>query len=286
MPILPFLVFCSGLANAACDLTGFDSTAPAALQDVVSNQYASFKWASDADKVESQFRIWHYIQNNSSRGLGVDWDKADVHAALVNPIAPGEALCTRFLVDDEPQKDTDARIVYGVAHQGLRAAIYVEQQKPGPKPGKTDSNINSSYQDKSGKRVDVDVGISSGFTKEGIYISVRHSPGVIVGIAGLRKLLSAVSFDLFVAKLKNQAVAPVVATYREFTKGDPSEVFADASANSRLKQEFLFVPSPEKWGLEVTGKSFSRQSADVVVLTADLRPILMTKVSLLLPDAR
>jgi hypothetical protein len=284
MLMFSILLFYSNLALAAgCDLTGFDQSPPHAVKDTVNNQYADFEWASDVDQTNAGLRVWHYILNTGSKALGVDWDKADIHAALANPIPPGKAFCNRFIADAvAPAPDTDAPIVYGLSGQHQRAAIYVAQKAPNLS---SNSTISSSYTDKQGKIVDVDVQISSGVTKEGFFIQVVHSPNLIVGISGLRRALTDNQFEALTSSLKAQSASASSEQYlAKFGADTLRKMFADAKTSERLTRDYLFLQGNPKWRVEIPAKSLIKRSTDVVVLNNDLQPILVTNVALVVPS--
>jgi hypothetical protein len=282
MLTFPILLISSSLASAGCILTGFDQSPPPAVKDSVNNQYADFDWASDADTTTAGVRIWHYILNTGTKGLGVDWDKAAIHAALANPIPPGKAFCNRFIVNAvAPNPDTNAPIVYGVSGQNQRAAVYVEQTAPKPSASST---INSSYTDKGGNTIDVDVHVSSGVAKEGFFIQVEHSPNLVLGFSGLRQALSDSQFEVFTNSLKAQSA--FASTEQFLVKLGPDnleKMFADAKTGDRLREDYLFLRGSPKWRVEIPAKSLTKVQSDLVVLTNDLQPILVTNVGLVVP---
>jgi hypothetical protein len=117
MTLLHF-VLSSSIASAACSLTDFDRTPPSAVSSRVSNQFATFEWASDVDTVRGRLWIWNYIWNQGNEGLRARWEKGRIRIPTLNPIPPREPFCNKYLVTSvQAQPDTDAPIVYGTNDQ-------------------------------------------------------------------------------------------------------------------------------------------------------------------------
>jgi hypothetical protein len=272
-------------ASADCDLSRFDRTPPAAIQDSVDNQFAKFQWASDVDTVTGRPWVWHYILNNGNRGLGVLWEKANIRIPKVRPLSPGSAFCNHFLADSVAQNpDTDAPIVYGTNDQTQQAAIYVAD-KP-PKVGDTESSISTTYDSPDGKRVNVDVQLRSAVTGKGLYFELFHSPDVIVGVSGFPQTLSSQQFERLTASVNSQDAAVFRGTFFDYTKKDPAEAFAGLFHKDQgptSKTDFLFFSGGSKLGIEVPARAVQKVSADMVVLDKQFRPILATDVMLLAP---
>ena len=76
------ILWCGCAQAATCDLTEFDQGAPTAIKSQVSNQYAQFEWASDADHVRNLNWLWHYIANRGTAGLGALWRKAEIEISI------------------------------------------------------------------------------------------------------------------------------------------------------------------------------------------------------------
>ena len=73
----------------------YDQTPPPAIIAPGGNgQSVRFEWGTDADTLTNGSWIWNYITNKSPAGLGVNWDKGQIHQSiwygsrLVNLTAP------------------------------------------------------------------------------------------------------------------------------------------------------------------------------------------------------
>lgn len=307
-----FLVslYCS-VASAGCNLSGFDQTSPSKVTDEVDNQFAHFEWASDVDVMPDHLRVWHYILNKGTRGLGAIWEKADIRIPLTRPLPPGEAFCNRFFAYAALRyPDTNAPIKYGTTPQVQRAAVYVpvdgqsdgekppqDVLRPATKPGEDDqkhqksgaigSYINTSYANDDGKVVDVTVELTSAPSPKGMYLALYRSPGLIVGLSGFSSALSQGQVDSITSSANGQEAKVDRSSYAQFTKEDPTEALAALFPERKIpdaKGDFLFFSGKNnKIVFEIAAGSLKKVSTDVVVLDQQLRPILATAVQLFVP---
>jgi hypothetical protein len=301
-------VYCSA-ASAGCDLSGYDQTSPTKVHDDVDNQFARFEWASDVDVMPDQLRVWHYILNKGTRGLGAIWEKAEIRIPITRPLPPGEAFCNRFFADAVlKHADTNAPIKYGTNSQVQRAAVYLpvdaqnddktrEVLKP-PKrsggetsdfqrSGAIGSHIDTSYADDNGKVVDVKVELTSAPSPKGMYLFLYRSPGLIVGISGFSTALSQAQVDALTNTAKGQAVRIDQGSYAQFTKENSAEALRPLFPERKdldTKGDFLFFSGQNnKIEFEIPAGSLKKVSTDVVVLDQELHPILATAVQLFAP---
>jgi len=283
-----FTLYCCA-ASASCDVSQFDRTAPSAIRGEVSNHLAHFEYASDIDSVGGRLRVWNYVLNKrEDKGIGISWPKAGIGIDLWAPLPPREAAC-KFQTVDEVQKDPDAPITYGTKDQTQPATVYVSEQPK--KLGSTDSVISASYMNDDGKSVNVDVQLSTYQTNDGISFILRHSPGVVIGIAGLPQVLTAKQLDGIRLSAKSQDASVEQATYFEYTKEDPRKALSflfQADKGPNENTDFLFFSgSSAKFGFETLTNRIEKVSADVIVLDEKRRrPVFATDISLLVPAGK
>jgi hypothetical protein len=274
-------------ASASCNITDFDRATPKAIKGAVNTPLVNFEYASDIDAVDGQLRLWNYVLNRTARGLGVDWPKAGISSNLWLPLPPGEAAC-KFDTVSEIRTDPDAPITYGTTDEVQSATVFASNAK---KLGSTNSAIRTSYRNDEGKSVSIDVQLSTFQTPQGIGMALEHSPGIVIGIAGLPKVLTAEQIEKMSLSAKAQDAAVEQATYLEYTKKDPREALAPLIRSEKdrpsEKTPFLFFSgSSAKLGFD-TDRAVERVSADVVILDEkSKRPLFATDFSLLVPAAK
>jgi hypothetical protein len=145
------------------------------------------------DNANGTLRVWNYVLNKrGDKGIGVSWPKAGIGVDLWAPLPPGEAAC-KFQTVDEIRTDSDAPITYGTTDQTQPATVFVSETPK--KLGSTDSAINASYTNADGKSVSVNVQLSTYQTKDGIGFVLQHSPGLVIGIAGLPQVLTPAQIE-------------------------------------------------------------------------------------------
>ena len=279
---------CSG-AFADCDLANYDKTSPPALRGGVDNNFAHFEYASDADAQSNQFWIWNYIQNKrTDKGIGANWPKAGIHINVLYPLPPGKAACRWFSVAGY-SKDSDAPITYGTTDQQEMASVYAPPVAN--KTASTSSRISTTFTNEGREPVDLNVDFSTFQSGNGIYYVIVHTPGFVVGIAGLPKLLSQKQIDLLSADAKAQNASVERASYLQYTGEESTnnlKMLFDPEKGPNAKTDFLFFSGASaKIHLETEGGSVQQTAADMVILDAKLRrPVFATSVSLLVPTLK
>ena len=117
------------VVTGACDLSGYDLTAPSPLRGSVSNNLVNFEYASDTDIVRDHLRIWNYVLNRrADRGIGVTWPKAGIAIPLWHPLPPGESACKTSSAD-WVHVDSDAPMTYGTTDQKDQASVYLPENQ-------------------------------------------------------------------------------------------------------------------------------------------------------------
>lgn len=281
-------LFLSCPAFAHCDLADFDKGAPAALHGAINSSSVEFEYASDADTIAgphgSYQRIWNYVHNiRKDKSIGVRWTKAGIAQPLTRPLPPDETACNISSADTF-SKDSDAPIVYGTNDQVQQAEVFIPQDHR--KLGATDSTIGTSYQNEDGKIVDVNVQFSTAETQKGVSFVLQHSPGVVVGIAGLPTAFSSSELEMMIDAAEKQDSEVQRATYIEYTKQDPKEIadLFQPEKGPTAKTDFLFFSGSAKFGVEIPTSNVEQVSADMIILDAkNRRPIFATGISLLVP---
>jgi hypothetical protein len=277
------------LASAQCDLTGYDSTPPPKLPGAVFDQYAHFEYASDVDATDGgELRIWNYILNKrNDRGIGASWPKAGIGLSLWYPLPPGQAAC-KYFPTEIIRKDSDAPVVYGTNQQQQPATVYVAETRRDI--GRAGANIKTSYADDDGKLINVNVSVSSYLSGKSIYITVEHSPTLIVGIAGLPRVLTQEQIEQISAAAKAQKAEVERATYYKFAGESPhkflDEMFLPEKPPGEDTDFLFFSGQSAKVDVE-TDSSIEKVSTDMIILDQKRRrPVFATDVSLLVPSAK
>ena len=210
-------------ASAGCNISQFDHDLPRAIRGEVSNHLANFEYASDVDNVDGTFRLWNYVLNKRpDKGIAISWPKAGIGQDFFAPLPPGEPACV-FQTVDEIRRDPDAPITYGTKDQTQSAAVYAYDVPK--KLGSTTSGVRTSVLI-DGKSVDLNVELSTYPTKEGFGFVLEHSPGVVVGIAGLPEVLTPKQLQSIQTSAKSQDAMVEKATYFEYTKEDPDKALS------------------------------------------------------------
>jgi hypothetical protein len=280
--IIVLSLFC--YAAQACDLAGYDQAQPPPLKGAVSTPLADFEYASDVDTGPSQGRLWNYVLNKyKDKGIAVAWPKAGIAMGLWLPLAPGESACKKDTVT-EIQIDTDAPITYGTTDTVQTAQVYLPE---GKKLGSTDSAISTTYLNEEGKSVGVNVRLETSRVGSTLQFAIDHSPGVVVGIAGLPGALTSQQIESLQKSADAQSARVEQATFLEYTKQDPktlARMFTSESTPNE-KTRFLFISGKSaKLGFEAGGAAVQKVRADVVVLEEKSRRlVLATDMSLLVP---
>lgn len=290
MLVFPALVLSCSCTAAACDLAEFDRAPPPAISNVVTNQFAHFQWASDADKFAGGAWIWNYLANRGTAALGVRWKKAKIDISKWNPLPAGGTFCYQYLVDTLREKpDTDAPIIYGINDQRQEAAAYVADVRAA---SPTNSVIQTTVIDPSGKTRSVRVNLSTSPTDGGFTFSLDYtsSSDLIVGISTFATALNKSQIESIIFDVKKQTGGSVeLASLGKFA-GDNAEKFVAAAfltpeeAKERLTEPYLFFSSAGKLGVKVQEKSPQQREAEVILLDKDRRPLFAVGVTLLAPS--
>jgi hypothetical protein len=290
MLVLPALVLSCSCTAAACDLAEFDRAPPPAIRSSVTNQFAHFEWASDADKLPSGAWIWNYLTNRGAAGLGARWKKAKIDISKWNPLPPGETFCYQYLVDALREKpDTDAPIIYGTNDQRQEAAAYIADVRAA---SPTNAVIQTTVIDSSGKRRPVRIDLSTSPTDGGFTFSLDHasSSDLIVGISTLSTALNKSQIESIMVDVKKQTGGNVeLASLAKFA-GDNADKFVATAfltpeeTKERLTETYLFFSNAGKVGVKVQEKSPQQREAEVILLDKDRRPLFAVSVTLLAPS--
>jgi hypothetical protein len=120
-----------------------------------------------------------------------------------------------------------------------------------------------------------------------LQFAIEHSPGVVVGIAGLPGALTSQQFESLQKSADAQSARVEQATFLEYTKQDPktlTHMFTSESTPND-KTRFLFISGkPAKLGFEAGSAPVQKVRADVIVLEEKSRRlVLATDMSLLVP---
>jgi hypothetical protein len=283
------LVFLCSAASAACDLTYFDRTPPAAIRSPVDNQFAHFEWATDADTVNGRTWIWNYILNLGNAGLSATWEKGKIRIPLLKPLPPTEAFCNRYLVKAvSPDPDTDAPIVYGTNNQRQEAAVYTEQHVAQVGTPDTASIIETTVRDDDGKLLPVRVEISTSRTAKGVSLSFTRTPGLVLGISNLLSGLDSNQVANVKARLGSENVNLQESSISDYVGGQANlnGVFAANELKDREGMRYFFLSGGDKGFVEIEGSAFEDRPAEMVVLDRNRKPLLVAGVNMLLPVSR
>ncbi len=273
----------SGVVSAGCDLSAFDRGTPTAFRAGVDNVFAQFDWASDADQWnDGRIRIWHYIKNNGTRSLGVNWQKAGIRVPLLRPLPAGGIYCKLSFVDRVAERpDRDAPIIYGTNEQREEAVVFVSDEPPKTSVG---SRIDTTYQDENGATVPIQIGVSSGATKDGVFLMVDSNSHEFE--VGFTKLAGAFS-PAELAKTVAMGQKAVVTTFGAYTKQIPAKTLGDVLSASELasfeKEDLLLLSGPGKKYFQISSSAATKLKAEMVVFDKNRTPITITDVTLFVP---
>jgi hypothetical protein len=284
-----------GPGYAFCDLSTFDRTPPRAVRSDVSNEIASFEWATDADVLEGQNWIWHVINNKDpGRGVSVVWPKAKIRQAIGNPLPPGKAACNRYFVNSvAPQPDDDAPLLYGTGEHSQNAAVFVPL-KTTAENRRTDRSeiiIETSYTDSEGKVRDAFVELLVHKVKGGDWrIEITQSDNVFFVLAvddygALVRLLNSSQreFDRRGVQLVDGYQWEDRSFLKELTQlYSAQEVFKFETTKRftlfRLFKDKMIAP------LDITAFDTTTEHVDMILLDSKTsRPIFATDFDLIVP---
>jgi hypothetical protein len=266
-----------GIAAAAnCDISQYDQTPPAAIGDRVT-QSADFEWATDADQINGEHWIWHYLLNRGNEALKVNWAKADIETTTAHALEPGgPPLCRRvFVYKVADQADTDAPIIYTSRPLRQNAAVYVADRSANAQ--QTGTEIATSFLD-GGERRDAYLNVRSYSDGKSVYMNFEAPPYLTFGIAGLSTALGD-QIPLITEQVKKSGAELEVVKLREFSRA------AIAEFGTSSDDEYL-VLSSVKGKVEVSFPTISavERSLTVILFDGDKQPILRSAVTMLLPS--
>src|ERR1700730_2105476 len=115
---------CGSARASGCSPGSHDRAGPAAVMAAVTDRDTKFDWATGVDTDGTKHRwISHSVANRGKEGLSLIWEKAGIAYAPMNPLAPGEAGCHRFLAR-RARLDRDAPLRYGEERRERPAVVY------------------------------------------------------------------------------------------------------------------------------------------------------------------
>lgn len=278
--------------------------APSALKDRIQRPSVQMEWATDVDADNGRTFIWNYIWNQGKDRVGpVSWPKGGITTTVWNPIPPGEAFCSRrYVLAASAQPDPDAPITYGTNEQQEPAAAFMPlpfapttagiervQLQPNAVVGaQVGVNLSWTIEGKEGApSTPTNVDITSIRTTGGINVFVYFPRNVIIGITGLSEGLSKEGVEAVIASTKAQSIKTTVASLESYAGAKAAamveEAFSSPDAKSRAQGRLVFFEGGGKGIFTVQALAAVQQSAELVVLDSDRRPLMVGQTDLLVP---
>jgi len=270
----------------------------------IENQYARFSFGSHAFNENGEWYSWDFIKNEDTNdGLNAKWDKAyiDLEPAA---LPPGKAACHNEPLAEESEHpdlgqyvDRDSTITYSSTDQTQKAWLYVghkvasDQGTSLPLKGNESikdkfghfikSLFSTVYLDSKGMPHDLDVEVSSSYSKERLRISVTtYPPDFVVGFSNMKNLLGSENFEKVASDFKKDGYGIAIASATKFVGPDVSKLKLGEELASK---EYLFL-----WGQKgaetllprSTISQLSRGISNIILLDDQRRPIASSSVTL------
>jgi len=284
--IIGFLCTCSVGFAEGCDITLFDQTAPPAIVSDVANRYATFRWASDADLINGQSWLWHYIRNTSPlTQFSARWDKAGI---TFTPVPPGDIACNRkFVAGFQQPPDPNAPIKYSAPGTSLLtqdAAVYVERQTALQAAG---SIFDTAYLDQQGKKINIHVGIFFQPNAGGYSFQLDVAPQLTVAISRLSSFLTSSELSSIRSSATTQRADVQLATLGASAKEIPAELkelLSPEELQATLRREYIFFSGAQKTSFRVETPAVQKITAEIAILDREARILLIGDAEILAPQ--